>query len=458
MNLIKMECRRQVFTLVYLICIILLVASWYESFFGITNEEIKKAQGKKSTVELIELDRPLLKEPTVEDDFYGTKYVENPELIMRGATDKLLSEYNKNIYATYPFGYYKAVSLGEKGQERVAEILCEITGLSEEQLAHIPEGYFPIVNGSIIHIPEEGIDSINSDGVSISVPKEATEQKDKFSVFTPQISYDIFKDRMEELEKLIGKGSSYSMKMLITYYGMEEMSYEEAKIEFETMLEEDQLTGGFARLFCDVMSGGIGILPVFLVIFFWIRDLTTGSKEILYTKKISSCRIIVSRYVAGIIVILLPIILLSFESLIPLIEFAFQNNYNIDYFAYVKYIICWILPTIMIVMASGTFFTILTDSPIAILIHLVWWIIDRGITDLTGGTTLTTLMIRHNTLREVEIVKDQSNIILANRLFYVVLSCLLLIMAVFVLEKKRRGKFACWRYYEKARNFVRSKF
>lgn len=459
MKLIKEECRRHVFTLMYLLCIVLLVANWYKNFFGITNEEIQKAEGKESAAELMVLDRSLLKEPSVEDDFYGIKYVENPELIMRGAVDELLLEYNKNIYATYPLGYYKAVSLGKNEQKRVAEILCEITGLSEQQLSHVPEGYFPVVNGSMIHIPEEGMDSIDANGVSIAVTEEkATGKQDKCSVFTPQVSYDVFKDRMLEMEEMLGKGSSYSIKMLITYYGMEEMTYEEAETEFNTMLEEDQLTGGFARLFCDVISGGIGILPVFLVIFFWLRDVTTGSKEILYGKKISSFRIIVSRYLAGMMVILLPVILLSFESLIPLIKFAFQYHYNIDYFAYIKYIICWILPTVMIVMASGTFFTIFTDSPIAILIHLVWWVIDRGITDLTGGTTLTTLMIRHNTLREAEIVKEQSNIILANRLFYVILSCLLLIMAVFILEKKRRGKLAWWRYYTRVKSFVRSKF
>lgn len=458
MKLIKMECRRQVFTLMYIFCIGLLVASWYKNFCGITNEEIQKAQGKESTTEIIEFDRPLLKEPTVEDEFYGMKYIENPDLIMRGATDQLLSEYNRNIYATYPFGYYKAVSLGSDEQDRVAEILCEITGLSEEQLLDIPEGYFPIVNGSIIHIPEEGLDGVGADGVSITVQEEETEQQDKYSVFTPQISYDVFKERMQEIEGMLGKGSSYSMKMLITYYGMEQMTYEEAKTEFRTTLEKDQLTGGFARLFCDVISGVIGILPVFLAAFLWLRDLITGSREILYTKKISSIRIVVSRYVAGVIIILLPVLLLSFESLIPLIEFAFQNSYNIDYFAYIKYIICWLLPTVMIVMASGTFFTILTDSPIAILINLVWWVIDRGITDLTGGTTLTTLMIRHNTLREVEVIEEQSGLIIANRLFYVMLSCLLLTMAAFILEKKRRGKFAWWRYYARITNFIRSKF
>lgn len=458
MKLFKIECKRQVFTLIYLICVSLLIVIWYKNFCGITGEEIKKAHGNKKTTDIMELDRPLLKEPTVEDDFYGIKYVENPELIMRGATDNLLSEYNKNIYATYPFGYYKAVSLGEKEQKRVAEILCEITGLSEEQLSDIPEGYFPMVNGSIIHIPKDGMEGIDASEVSIDVPEEKVEKQDKFSAFTPQISYEVFKDRMKEMEDMLGKGSSYSMKMLITYYGMENMTYEEAQSEFETMIDEDKLTGGFARLFCDVLSGGIGILPVFIAVFLWLKDIVTGSKEIVYAKKISSFKIVMSRYIAGVIIIMLPVLLLSFESLIQLIRFAYQNNYNIDYYSYIKYIAWWLLPTVMYVMASGTFFTILTDSPIAILIHAVWWVIDRGITDLIGGTTLTTLMIRHNTLREIETIKEQKGVIIANRLIYVMLSFLLLFMTVIVLEKKRRGKFEWWRYYTKITNFVKNKF
>lgn len=56
------------------------------------------------------------------------------------------------------------------------------------------------------------------------------------------------------------------------------------------------------------------------------------------------------------------------------------------------------------------------------------------------------------------VIREQSNLILVNRLFYVILSCLLLTMTVFILEKKRRGKFALWRYYTKITDFVRSKF
>ena len=41
MKLFKIECKRQVFTLIYLICVSLLIVIWYKNFCGITGEEIK---------------------------------------------------------------------------------------------------------------------------------------------------------------------------------------------------------------------------------------------------------------------------------------------------------------------------------------------------------------------------------------------------------------------------------
>jgi hypothetical protein len=157
------ECKKIAASVVYYLFIVLLLASWYQNFYGVTKEEIALVNG--GTAKGISFERPLLVKPSEEDTFFGSKTVENPEKIMTGAAEALLREYKNNTYATYPLGYYKAVSLNESKQERVLEILREITGLTEKQLDNLPRDYFPTVNGTIIHFDASQTDG--NGGVNI---------------------------------------------------------------------------------------------------------------------------------------------------------------------------------------------------------------------------------------------------------------------------------------------------
>lgn len=51
--------------------------------------------------------------------------------------------------------------------------------------------------------------------------------------------------------------------MMLTYFGMSEMNYEEALKEYNQTINQDKVTGGFARLFCDYMGLALGLYPVF---------------------------------------------------------------------------------------------------------------------------------------------------------------------------------------------------
>ena len=67
----------------------------------------------------------------------------------RRFTRALLSEYEANSYTTYPLGYYKTITLSGDEQKQVLGILCEITGLTEEELKNLPGDYFPAVTGTL---------------------------------------------------------------------------------------------------------------------------------------------------------------------------------------------------------------------------------------------------------------------------------------------------------------------
>ena len=137
---------------------------------------------------------------------------------------------------------------------------------------------------------------------------------------------------------------------------------------------------------------------------------------------------------------MIPIVILSFESLIPLIKFSADTGIAIDVFAFLKYIVWWLLPTAMIVVSLGMFLTILTSMPIAILVQFVWWFIDTSMTALSGDTKIFTLMIRHNSLRGSELIHQDLNLICLNRGLFVIVSLILVGLSVAIYHKKRGGK------------------
>lgn len=460
MKLYRKECRRIATSIVYFLFIAVLIFSWFQNFKGATKTEIDWSNGKEPTE--IGFDRPLLKEPTVEDEYFGSKISEDdPNMIMTGVTRALLGEYESNSYATYPVGYYKAVTLSKEKQERVLEILCEITGLTEKQLKNLPKDYFPAVTGTIFSFDSNV--NIDSNGDMIVTPEnkngtDSNKSTDKTKKFVSQVTYEQFKELMNEMETLIGEnGSKYSKEMMITYFGLSEMNYEEAYSEYQQTIKDDKVTGGFARLFCDYMGLALGFYPIFIVVIMWLKDRAGNTAELIYSRNVSSLKLVLMRYLASITMVIIPVLLLSLESLISLISFGAENNIAIDYLAYVKYISWWLLPTVMIVTSIGMFFTLLTDSPIAIILQFLWWFIDKGVTGLSGDTNIFTLMIRHNTLRGYEIVQNGFYTICINRLLMAGVSILIVFLSVWILEQKRKGKINAANIYEKCLVHIKNK-
>ena len=326
MKLYFKECKKIATSVIYYLLIVILVFSWFQSFRGVTKTEINWAKGVPPAD--IGFERPLLLEPSENDGYFGNKVSEDdPEAIMMGVTRALLSEYKNNSYAAYPLGYYKAITLSNKEQKRVLEILSEITGLTEEQLKDLPEDYFPEVTGTIISFDAMSVDENGNMNTVMERSASTESEDDKQRHFISQVTYEHFKELMQEMESIIGEnGSQYSLEMMITYFGMSEMTYEEAYEKYNQTINQDKMTGGFARLFCDYMGLELGLYPVFLVVFLWMKDRMGNASELIYSKRISSARLVVSRYLASITMVFIPVLLLSFESLVPLISFGAEKG------------------------------------------------------------------------------------------------------------------------------------
>ncbi len=458
MKLYLKECKKIVTSIIYYLFITILIFSWFKNFRGVTQTEINWANDIAPAD--ISFERPLLSKPSEDDDYFGSKVSEdNPEAIMTGVTRTLLSEYEDNSYATYPLGYYKAITLSDDKQRQVLEILCEITGLTKEELKKLPEDYFPAVTGTIISFDAMNFDKDGKLNMEMGGGADTKNEDNKYKHFVSQVTYEHFKKLMQKMENIIGeKGSQYSHDMMITYFGMSEMTYEEAFEEYNQTINQDKVTGGFARLFCDYMGLELGLYPIFLVVIIWLKDRMSNATELIYSRKVSSAKLVLSRYLAGITMVLIPILLLSLEPLVPLIYFGTKNGIRVDYFAYIKYILWWLLPEVMVVCAIGIFITLLTDSMIAIVFQFLWWIVDKGTTGLSGDTKLTTLMIRHNTLRGYEIIQKNLKIICMNRLLMAGIGILFVILSIWVLNSKRKGKINAADIYNRSFKYIKGKF
>jgi hypothetical protein len=154
---------------------------------------------------------------------------------------------------------------------------------------------------------------------------------------------------------------------------------------------------------------------------------------------------------------ILPIIILGIKETITFISFANSENLSIDLFAYVKYIVWWILPTLMIVTAIGMFLTILTDTPVAIAAELFIWFFNITNIKLTGDYPLLGLFIRHNNLRKGMLIEENFSKIMTNRIIIAGLALLIVMITIFIYEEKRRGKFGIRRKMGKYFNFNKNK-
>jgi ABC-type transport system involved in multi-copper enzyme maturation permease subunit len=226
------------------------------------------------------------------------------------------------------------------------------------------------------------------------------------------------------------------------------MTYEEKLAEYNEFMSYDKITGAYARLFCDYMGIVAALFSVFVPVAFLIRDKRAKVNELIFSRDISSMKLILTRYAAMVFMMLIPFIVLSLFPSIYLINFALKNNMSVDIFAFMKYIIAWILPTLMTTAAVALIITTITDTPLAIAIQFIWSFISLtvgGFAAYNGGTGDLihygmNLLIRHNTTDNLQYYRDNLTQIAVNRIFYTVLSIILVVLTIFIYEQKRRGE------------------
>ncbi len=377
---------------------------------------------------------------------YGVKAAEIPEQIMPAALEALWSEFCENDYVTYPIGFIRHVKLDEQEQAQMAEILSELTGIEAETLLsgragedHENSGQMTMEIGGNMQMEPDG------DGGLIVSPadKEPQENADEFHpAVRADMDYAQFQERMQQADDLLGGGSSYEAASL-SGFSSTPLTYEEALERYDLAVRFDRITGGYARLFCDyagVMT--LSLLPVFLAVILCMKDRQAQMEELIYTRPISSFRIVTVRYLALLTAAMLPVVLLSYLSNIQV--WGLYKGIRLDYLAPLAYDFGWLLPGVMISTAVGMFLTELTGTPAAVAVQGLWWLVDlnQGLRTVSSGYALFRLAPRHNAgirswFRTGDFQEHAADLV-KNRLLFAGLSLVLIALTVLVYEKKRR--------------------
>ena len=361
---------------------------------------------------------PLQKPEQGETESYGMRPSDDPQAIMEATLGLLVTEYEANCYTAYPVGFYKELVLTEEKQEKIHQILTECTGMDSgyEDLVTAPETQ-QLGDGSFMVVP----------GCSATVPVADT------------LTYDRFLELMGQVNDLLGGGSSYDPET-VNQNAMEPMTYEEALAEYEASLTQDKVTRGYARLFCDYMGLMLGLLPVFPAVVRVLRDKRAGASQVIYARSVSSWSIVLSRWLASVGMLLLPVLLLGIMPAMQSVYYGNSLGVSTDPLAFVKYTLGWLLPEILVVTALGFFVTELTGGPLSILLQGFWWLASlfSNTNSLVGGVGWN-LMPRFNSNQDTAVWLEVFPQMVKNRLLYTVLALALAAATVGVYHLKRKG-------------------
>lgn len=397
------ECKKVICSLTFLLYVVVVVVMYATQFAGHLKEPIER--------------------PKVGAEWYGSKELEIPEVIMAGATESLVEEYVRGHYDTYPHMFYKQVKLKESDSVKIAAIIEELTGLTVAEMKQFdkyePGGYYA---------------ELDENGKQVLYYRSPVLPEYELS---ETVSYERFKELMCEAEEIIGKGSSYEEKKLLRDFGNVEMTYEDAVAEYEEVMEGGNLAKSYLRLFSDYAGIDLAILPVFVCVTMWQLDKRSRMEPLIYSRKRSSLSLVLTRYLALVCCMAVPVLLTLLHTVISMA--GLYPEQALSFGGAVGDTLLWLLPNITIVTALGAFLSELVSPLIAIFVQGAWWYLALESTELVGDITKFALVLRHNSMASVRIFEAQYADFVWNRWFYIIVSLALVLLTVGLYEWKRRG-------------------
>ena len=399
--LFRKECRRIVFSPIYAL---FFAAVFFFSFYTQFWHDMGIDDGRCA-------------EPHPGGD-YGMTVVDDPEALTQGATASLLCEFIDNEYTTYPLGFIHKVHLKGSDKEKVSMILQRLTGFDD------PETY------AKEHFESETV------FYDLDITPTIEYQIPELDVLS-RVSIEDFRALMTETDKILGGGSMYAPEEIDYHFSLAPASYEDALAEYNVLINDDHVTNGYARLFCDYHGIFMVLLPVFLIAVYLTADKRSKMEELIFSRSISSVRLILARFAALVCAEMLPVLVTAFLANIRVMQF--YDPAEIDHFAMFKYALIWILPTVIAVTGADMLLLNILHPVSVVVLQFAFWF-AAAICMPASEIGYFTPIIRHNTQYDRQLFMDQLPTFIGNRLFFTGLGIVLALASVVIWNLRREGK------------------
>lgn len=362
-----------------------------------------------------------LSEPEPGQESYGRGYSSDERVVMQTGMETLLQELMANRFATYPFGFYKAVTLNEEELEELKRAVQQCTGMEFEQMIEESNAYWT----EIYRMGTEGTGAEYSEAEVWHVP------------LREDLSYEEFEQVMAKVCEIVGTGSYYE-KSRYERRGIVDLTYEDALANYRELCEEDKVSGAQMRLFSDYACIFLSFLPIFVGVSACLKDKRAKASELIRSRSVSGAALIGCRYLANVVMCFVPVLLCALLMQMPCVYAAGQAGIQADPLAFVKYSFLWLLPVIMVVLGAAFFLTEATETIVAIPVLAAWAFGSVLSASTLRGDFGWKLVTRWNTFGSYGMYAKELGQLYRNKGMYTALAVILVLFTAAVYEKKRR--------------------
>jgi ABC-type transport system involved in multi-copper enzyme maturation permease subunit len=245
--------------------------------------------------------------------------------------------------------------------------------------------------------------------------------------------------QMDDIDRVMGGGTYYG-KLFREMNMTRPMNYQEAQADFKTSLKKEGLTNAYGRYFADYMGIAAGFLTVFISGFIFTRDRKYRMHELINSRPVSSLTYVAAKFLAVTLVAFACILVPATHATVVFIRISQMYSYQIDYFAFYKYALTWILPTIMFSNAFGMLLSVIFDNGIIpVLAQVSLW--STSLNYIVVDYSLLRPVIRFNTVGDYYVYQQYKEAIIANRVFYALLSLSLIFLTSLIWSWRRCSSY-----------------
>lgn len=243
----------------------------------------------------------------------------------------------------------------------------------------------------------------------------------------------------DEIDNALGGNTVFGEKYRSQYF-KKQYSLEEANQQYKSIIEDEKLTNAYARYYADYMTVFAGLLPAVFGAFCLWYDGRYKMQEMVFSREISSFRYVFLKFITVVALFFTAYMVIAGVSTGLFTKFARTEGIVIDFFAFFKYTIGWVMPTVFITTAFSMFLFVIFWNPLpSFVIELMIFFLSAK--DLCGNYFIWKPIIRFNEVGKYDYFMEHLQEIIFNRTVMVFLSFLFILICSGLYEKKRTGRY-----------------